>query len=140
MANDTLNAFAALMSALAAFAALAVALMSHNQSKKWPRPLNDGVPQEIRHVLVPFFVLYSDAFAAHRDGLLDERDWVGFSLELMHWSQKPTARRAWAAFRKQTWTEGFVDHVDKTIDGPAAYPGLGAHTSPAPAVDWPEPA
>lgn len=91
-------------------------------------------------MLVPFFVLYSDAFAAHRDGLLDERDWVGFSLELMHWSQKPTARRAWAAFRKQTWTEGFVDHVDKTIDGPAAYPGLGAHTSPAPAVDWPEPA
>lgn len=168
MDNDALNAIAALMSALAAFAALAVALMSHHQSKKASEVaqrisanamdltlqtrldpmypdlrrvlghLDDGVPQEIRNVLIPFFVLYSDAFAAHRDGLLDERDWTGFRLELTYWSQKPTARRAWSHFRKQTWTEGFVEHVDSTINGPKAYPSLDEKIV-KPVVEWPDP-
>jgi hypothetical protein len=100
--------------------------------------LEDGVPHQIRHILIPFFVLFSDAFAAHRDGLLDERDWVGFSRELAYWAQKPPARRAWQAFRQQTWTDGFADHVDAVLAGPPAYPELREYEGKAPAIVWPE--
>lgn len=97
--------------------------------------LDDGVPLEIREALVPFFVLYSDAFAAHRDGLLDDRDWHGFSTELLNWAQKPNARRAWAAFRQQEWTEGFIEYLDDALDGPPAYPRLQCNSHP-PEVHW----
>lgn len=83
-------------------------------------------------------MLFSDAFGAHRDGLLDERDWKGFGRELAYWTQKPTARRAWRAFRQQTWTEGFVDHVDSIIDGPLAYPDLQELGTVPPEITWPE--
>lgn len=100
--------------------------------------LEDGVPLEIRNVLIPFFVLYSDAFAAYRDGLFDPRDWQGFERELAFWAQKPVARRAWRAFRKQTWTEGFADHVDSVMAGPPAYPSLADARTSEPTVLWPE--
>src|SRR5680860_997307 len=97
------------MSAIAALAALTVAWLSMKQSqlvaeatrrqcanaldaelqsrldpmypglRKVLGHLEDGVPRDIRHVLIPFFVLFSDAYAAHRDGLLDRRDWIGFA-------------------------------------------------------------
>jgi hypothetical protein len=167
MSNDVLIATATTMSAIAAIAALSVAWMSLRESRRasdaakrqsahamdltlqsrldpmYPDlrkvlgHLEDGVPHDIRHVLIPFFVLFSDAFAAHRGGLLDERDWKGFSLELIYWSQKPTAARAWRAFRQQIWTEGFVEYVDSVIDGPLPYPDLVELDLIAPEITWP---
>lgn len=99
--------------------------------------LDDGIPSEIREVLIPFFVLFSDAYAAHREGLLDHKDWHGLSTELLYWAQKSHARRAWQALRLQEWTEGFVDYVDSSIDGPAAYPRLVEFDARPPAVEWP---
>lgn len=155
------------MSAVAAIAAFAVALMSLRESRRIAEVANrrsahamdltlqsrldplypdlrrvlghveDGVPKQIRDTLIPFFVLYSDAFAAHRDGLLDSRDWDGFGQELAYWAQKPHARRAWKAFRQQTWTDGFADHVDATLSGPPAYPLLVEFEVDSPVVDWP---
>ncbi len=148
------NAISAAMSAVAAIAALAVAFMGLLQSRRQSQAskrqtaraiddalqsrldpmyeglrktlghLEDGVPHEIRHVLIPFFVLYSDAFGAHRDGLTDERDWQGLSQELAYWAQKPIARQAWVSFRQQSWTLGFEAHVDSVLAGPPAYPNL----------------
>lgn len=166
MNANQLNVLAATMSAVAAVAALAVAWLSLRESRRafeismreranaldaafqgrldpmYPDlrrtlgRLDDGVPEAIRNTLIPFFVLYSDAFAAHRDRLLDERDWQGFERELAYWAQKPTARRAWAVFRLQTWTEGFVDHVDEVLAGPPAYPDIPDHMVAAPEVIW----
>jgi hypothetical protein len=99
--------------------------------------LDDGVPREIRHILIPFFVLYSDAFAAHRHGLLGDADWEGFGRELAYWAQKPIARRAWKSFRLQTWTEGFVAHVDAVLEGPPAYPGVQEMASEPTEITWP---
>ena len=170
MSNDAMSVLAAGMSAIAALAALLIAWLGLRESRRaWAEArrhsahamdltlqtrldpmypelrhvlghLDDGVPREIRDVLIPFFVLFSDAFAAHRDGLLDERDWIGLSCELAYWAQKPTARRAWQAFSRQTWTGGFVEHVDSVLDGPPAYPGVSdAEANPAgTGVAWPE--
>lgn len=168
MSGEWLNAISAAMSAVAAIAALIIAWLGLREGKRAREehvrrsahemdallqsrldPLypglrkvlghvEDGVPREIRDVLIPFFVLYSDAFAAHRDGLLDHRDWIGFKQELAYWSQKPTARRAWMAFRQQTWTDGFVDHVDRVLAGPPAYPELQETHVSEPEVHWPE--
>lgn len=154
MSNDAMSVLAAGMSAIAALAALMVAWLSLREARRASADakrqsahamdltlqsrldpmypglrhvlghLDDGVPGEVRNVLIPFFVLFSDSYAAHRDGLLDERDWRGLSCELAYWAQKPTARRAWQAFRCQTWTDGFVDHVDAVLDGPPAYPDV----------------
>jgi hypothetical protein len=100
--------------------------------------LEDGVPHEIRQVLIPFFVLYGNAYAAHRDGLLDDRDWNGFERELAYWAQKPTARRAWTAFSQQTWTHGFADHMQQVHSGSAAYPNLIENSAQSPEVVWPD--
>lgn len=155
------------MSALAAFAALVVAWLTLRETRRaldaerrasahamdsalqarldpmYPDlrrvlgHLDDGVPREIRHVLIPFFVLFSDAFSAHRSGLLSEHDWSGLGRELAYWAQKPTARRAWQAFRLQTWTDGFTEHVDQVIAGEPAYPGIQDLESDSPAFEWP---
>lgn len=154
MTGEVLNVVAAAMSAVAALAALAVAWLSLRDSRRsvamYEREraaamdasfqarldplypdlrrilgrLDDGVPEHIRHVLLQFFVLYSDCFAAYRDGLLNNRDWRGLERELAFWAQKPTARRAWAAFSRQEWTDGFAGHMDAVLTGPAAYPNL----------------
>lgn len=167
MSADSLNAISAAASALAAFAALTVGWLTLHESRRVAAAtkkqnahaldaalqsrldpmysglrsvlghLEDGVPQEIRHVLIPFFVLYSDAFAAHRDGLLDERDWLSFERELAYWAQKPVARRAWQAFRKQTWTHGFAEHIDAVQCGPPAYPDVIETEVSQPSVPWP---
>lgn len=166
MNSDQLNVLAATMSAVAAVAALFVAWISLRESRRafqiqmreranamdaefqrrldpmYPDlrrvlgRLDDGVPEPIRHVLIPFYVLYSDVFAAHRDGLLDERDWVGLERELAYWAQKPAARRAWEVFRLQTWTAGFADHVDGVMTGPPAYPDIPDHMVAPPEVEW----
>jgi hypothetical protein len=163
-----MNAFAAAMSAVAALAALAIGWMSLRESRKVAEAarrqsahsldaalqsrldpmydglrdvlghLEDGVPREIRNVLIPFFVLYSDAFAAHRDGLLDQRDWTGLQCELAYWAQKPVARRAWKAFSQQTWTDGFAEHVESVLAGPPAYPSLREVPGKPPTLHWPE--
>jgi hypothetical protein len=168
MSTNGLSALAAAMSAVAALAALAVGLLALVDSRRAAEAtrrqiahsldvtlqsrldpmypdlravlgdLEDGVPKEIRSVLIPFYVLYSDAFAAHRDGLLDERDWLGFERELAYWAQKPTARRAWQAFRQQTWTDGFVDHVDSVHSGAPAYPNVQETCAAQPTVTWPD--
>ena len=168
MSSEVLNALAACMSALAALAALAVAWISVRESRRNAEDLKrqsahamdltlqsrldpmypelrralghveDGVPRAIRNILIPFFVLYSDAYAAHRDALLDERDWVGLSQEMAYWAQKPVARRAWSAFRDQTWTEGFADHVDQVLAGPPAYPDLREARESRPEIPWPD--
>jgi len=154
MTSEELNAISAAGAAIAAIAALVVALLSLRQSARQAEAtrrqtsraiddslqsrldpmypalrstlgqLDDGVPQEIRLVLIPFFVLYSDAFGAHRDGLIDDRDWKGFAQELAYWAQKPIARKAWSHFRQQSWTVGFADHVDAVLAGPPAYPNV----------------
>ncbi len=166
LTDNALNAAAATMSAVAAIAALIVAWLTLRQSqqaaefnrKQIARALDDsfqarldpmyaglrmslghiedGIPREIRHILIPFFVLFSDAFGAHRDGLLDDRDWNGLSQELAYWSQKPVARRAWDAFRQQTWTLGFKEHVDSVLAGPPAYPDLRELDSTEPELRW----
>lgn len=168
MSGDQLNALAASMSAIAALAALAVAGLSLRDSRRFMElqkreranamdalfqarldpmypdlrrilgRLDDGVPEPIRNVLVPFFVLYSDAYGAYRDGLLDDRDWRGFERELAFWAQKPHARRAWEAFSRQTWTEGFAEHMTAVLDGPSAYPNLEESSFCAPEVAWPD--
>lgn len=161
------NIVAAAMSAVAAVAALVVAWMSFRQSqqtaelarKQIARSLDDsfqarldpmypglrrslghvedGVPKEIRNILIPFFVLFSDAFGSHRDGLLDARDWSALSQELSYWSQKPPARRAWEAFRQQGWTEGFREYVDSIMAGAPAYPELQELADASPEIHWP---
>lgn len=166
LTDNALNAAAAAMSAVAAVAALIVAWLTLRQShraaefsrKQIARSLDDsfqarldpmyaglrlslghiedGVPRHIRHILIPFFVLFSDAFGAHRDGLLDDRDWAGLSQELAYWSQKPVARRAWESFRRQTWTEGFKEHVDSVLAGPPAYPDLEELEATGPELLW----
>lgn len=166
MSNEVLSLITALMSAIAAFAALGVAALSLRQSnnvavaarKQTARAiddslqsrldpmypglrrvlghLEDGVPQEIRNVLIPFFVLFSDAFGAHRDGLVDDRDFAGFAQELSYWSQKPAARKAWMAFRQQSWTEGFADYVDTVLAGALAYPDLKEVSDVEPEASW----
>jgi len=165
---DALNAFAATMSAVATCAALGIGWISHRESKRSAEAarrkcandldaalqlrldpmypglrsvlghVEDGVPQEIRNVLIPLFVLYSDAFAAHRDGLLDHRDWVGFERELAYWVQKPVARRAWRAFRRQTWTDGFAEHIESVHSGEPAYPELRETQQGPPSIHWPD--
>lgn len=165
LSNEMLNVLAASMSAVAAVAALIVAALSLRQSAKAAEAtrrhsaramddslqsrldpmypdlrrilghLDDGVPREIRHVLIPFFVLYSDAYGAYRDDLLNKRDWEGIAHEMAYWAQKPTARRAWEVFRLQTWTEGFVEHVDAVLAGAPIYPDL-EDGAVAPDVAW----
>lgn len=168
MNADELNAVAAAASAVAAVSALVVALVSMRASQRLAAEvrrrdahsldsqvqarleplypglravlghLEDGVPKEIRSVLIPFFVLYSDAFAAHRDGLLNDRDWRGLQCELAYWAQKPIARRAWAAFQQQEWSDGFADHIAAVHCGPPAYPHLQEVPGGHPSIHWPE--
>jgi hypothetical protein len=163
---ESWNAVAAIASALAAGAALAIGCVSLRQSREvalegrrrsahaldsafqsrldplYPGlgavlgSLEDGVPLEVREVLVPFYVLFSDAYAAHRDGLMSDRDWEGMRSELAHWAQRPNAVRAWQAFRQQRWTEGFVEFIDDIHSGPCAYPDLVEHRDPRPTVVW----
>jgi hypothetical protein len=165
---EVLNTISAAMAALSAFALCAITMLAVretrraeiNRRKETARALDekfqtrldplyeglrsvlghleDGVPKPIRSVMIPFFVLYSDAYAAHRDGLLDEHDWRGFDRELLFWAQKPVAKRAWRAFRQQEWTEGFADYVDRNIEGPPAYPNLTEVGEFAPDIEWPE--
>lgn len=167
MSIEAMSVLASAMSAVAALAALAVGWMSLVQSRRSSEAtrrqsahamdstlqarmdplypglravlghLEDGVPREVRDVLIPFFVLFSDAFAAHRDGLLDDRDWLN-GTEFAYWAQKPTARRSWLAFREQVWTAGFVEHVDLILDGAPAYPNVHEHTSTSPEFVWPQ--
>lgn len=162
-----LNIAAATMSAIAAVAALVVAGMTYRQSQQTAElgrrqiarslddsfqsrldpmypglrrslgHVEDGVPKEIRNILIPFFVLFSDAFGSHRDGLLDARDWSALSQELAYWSQKPPARRAWKAFRQQGWTEGFKEYVDAIMAGGPAYPELQELADVSPEIHWP---
>lgn len=98
--------------------------------------IDDGVPVTIRSVLIPFFVLYADAFAAWRDGILPEAEWRGFGLELANWAQREPARRAWQVFRNQEWTDGFVEHVDAVLEGPPAYPRMHGVTVVPPTEVW----
>jgi hypothetical protein len=165
---DVLNAVAAGMSAVAALAALCIAVLSLRESRRvetlrqchasnekdavfmsrledlYPQlrkllgHLEDGVPQHVRGPLISFFILYADAYSAHRDGLLDHRDWASLGDELAYWAQKPTARRGWRAFRQQTWAAGFVDHVDLVLAGPQIYPDIIDKVVPPPDVGWPE--
>lgn len=165
MTGDYLNVLSTALAAVAALAALVVAVLSLRQSRRqleaerlrtaraiddslqsrldpmYPElrrtlgHMQDGVPHEIRQVLVPFFVLYSDAYGAHRDGLVDARDWDGFAQELAYWAQKPISRRAWSQLRKQTWTDGFVVFVDGILAGPPAYPDVTEVTTPT-LAEW----
>ncbi len=155
MSNNVLNVVAASMSSVAAIAAWRVAWlslkdsraaaksskqqMSHALNQSFQTRLDpmypglrellggpdDGVPIHVRSVLVPFFVLCSDTFAAKRDNLIDTRDWNAFNLELSYWAQQPLAAETWASFRRQEWTDGFVAHMDCVIAGAPAYPKLG---------------
>lgn len=168
MNPDWINVFAAACSALAAFFAWWIALVSLRDSRVLAEearrrdaqaleaslqarldPLypglravlgstDDGVPLEIRSVLIPFFVLYADAFAAHRDGILSDAEWGGLGVEFVHWAQRPVARRAWEAFRRQEWTDGFGAHVDDVLSGPAAYRGMEGLPFSPPSIPWPE--
>lgn len=168
MSANALNAIAAAMSAVAALAALAIGWVTLRESQRQAAAakrqaahnfdaalqgrldpmypalrdvlghLEDGVPSEIRNALIPFFVLYSDAYAAHRDGLLNDHDWIGFERELAYWAQRPVARRAWAVFSRQTWTAGFAEHMEAVLSGPAAYPNLAEVGPASPKIVWPE--
>jgi hypothetical protein len=101
--------------------------------------IDDGVPLEVRRVLIPFFVLYADAFAAYRDGVLPDDAWNGFGTELANWAQREPARRAWQVFRRQEWTDGFVEHVDGVLAGAPAYPRMSDISLIEPTVRWPRP-
>ena len=166
MSVESWNAVAAIASAVAAAAALAIGCVSLRQSRDaalenrrrsahvmdsalqarldplYPGlrdvlgHLEDGVPFEIRQVLIPFYVLFSDAYAAHRDGLLSDRDWESMRSELAYWAQKPPSVRAWQAFRQQQWTDGFVEFIDAIHVGPRAYPDLVEHGSGQPSIVW----
>lgn len=166
MSSQGLSLLAAIFSAIATVAAMVVAIVSLRDSRIHARraalldeqhleaalqarldPLypglrgvlgtvDDGVPREVRDVLIPFFVLYADAFAAHRDGLLSKSAWAGLGTELANWAQKERGRRAWQIFRKQEWTEGFVDYVDEVMAGPRAYPGMDGVSEMPPTVPW----
>ena len=166
MSAEHLNVIAAIASAIAAFFASWVAARSHAEAKRssseaarreafaieerlqgrldplYPGlravlgTVDDGVPVEIRSVLIPFFVLYADAFAAHRDGILPDAEWRGFGTELANWAQREPARRAWAIFRRQEWTDGFVDYVDGVLAGPPAYPGMTGVALREPTTLW----
>jgi GNAT superfamily N-acetyltransferase len=95
---------------------------------------SDEIPSAIRSVLMPFYVLYSDAFAAHRDNLLGSRDNTGLLDEFAFFAQRPAARSAWTEFRSYTWPEHFRDHVDRVMLAACPYGGLPVDHPP---VDWP---
>lgn len=154
MSSEHLAAISTVAAAIASIAALAVAALSYRMSKAaeaarrvqaahdfdaavtarlealYPDmrrafgTVDDGIPPRVRDVVVPFFVLYSDAWKAHKDGLITDRDWVGLGAEFRYWAQKPVGRAAWKALRDQTWAEGFKPHVDEVLTGPRAYPDL----------------
>lgn len=166
MTPETLNVIAASAAAAAAFFAWWVAVLGLRESRRsslesarreahaveaqlqarldplYPGlravlgTVDDGVPVTVRSVLIPFFVLYADAYAAYRDGILPEAAWRGFGLELANWAQRDPARRAWAVFRNQEWTDGFVDHVDAVMQGPPAYPRMTGTRLNPPTVPW----
>jgi hypothetical protein len=167
LSDNTLSALAAALSAITALVAVAIgwislretrraedlrrSLASHERDASLSARLdalypdlrrilghpNDGVPQEIRSPLISFFVLYADAYVAQRDGVLDNRDWASIGEELAYWAQRPTARRAWQAFKVQTWATGFVEYIDSVLAGPVVYPEI-SNDDTAPEVNWPE--
>lgn len=154
MSPDQLAAFSTAAAAVSGVAALAVTYMSYRMSTEaeaarkvhsaheldaaftsrlealYPGmraalgSVEDGIPDELREVVVPFFILYSDAWKAHNDGLLADGDWEGLGAELRYWAQKPVAREAWSRLRLQTWAQGFGAHVDDVMNGARAYPDL----------------
>lgn len=167
MSDTALNVLATVLSALAALIAVLIggmslretrrsealrrSLSSHEQDAAFSARLdnlypdlrrilgspNDGVPTEIRGPLISLFVLFADAYVARRDGVLDDRDWASIGQELGYWGQRPTARRAWQAFKAQSWADGFVEYIDSVLDGPVIYPFICADEV-NPDVNWPE--
>lgn len=79
--------------------------------------VEDGLDPDVRSVLVPFLLLYSQVWSANREGLFDFPDWNGLRAELGYWTRKPVARDGWVHLRSQVsaWPEGFVDHVDGVL-------------------------
>lgn len=73
---------------------------------------DDGIPAALRKTLMRFFVLYSDAFAADRDGLLGSSDNAPMLDEFDFWAQQPAGRSAWEVFAAYSWPQGFAEHVD----------------------------
>jgi GNAT superfamily N-acetyltransferase len=94
----------------------------------------DQTPPGIRDVLLPFFVLFSDVFAADRDHLLGNVDNRAFLDEFAFWAQRPGCRSAWVALREQSWPTGFVTYVDNALLMPSPYPTIQLGR---PEIEWP---
>jgi hypothetical protein len=86
--------------------------------------VTDSVPPDIRDVMLPFLVLYSQVWVAHQQKLFPDANWQGMRPEFAYWMRKPAARSAWQIMRRyrDAWPEGFVAHVDLelTKDPPLA--------------------
>jgi hypothetical protein len=167
LADTTLNALATALSAFAALIAVTIAwvslretrraeglrrsVASHEHDASFSARLdslypdlrkilgypNDGVPSGIRGPLISLFVLFADAYVARRDGVLDDRDWASIGQELGYWAQRPTARRAWQAFKVQSWAAGFAEYIDTVLNGPTIYPEICLEEK-IPDVNWPD--
>jgi hypothetical protein len=166
LSDSTLNALATALSAFAALTAVLIgwvslretrraealrrSIASHEHDASFSARLdalypelrrilghpNDGVPSEIRGPLISLFVLFADAYVSRRDGVLTDRDWASIGQELGYWAQRPTARRAWEAFKVQSWADGFVEYVDSVINGSTIYPEICVDEK-IPNVNWP---
>lgn len=79
--------------------------------------VGDGVDPAIRDVMLPFLVLYSQVWAAHRNDLFPDANWQGLRPEFAYWIRKESARSAWAIMRRycDAWPDGFVEHVDEEL-------------------------
>ncbi|MGB7963252.1 MAG: hypothetical protein WCF12_09900, partial [Propionicimonas sp.] len=125
MNTDALNALAAVLSAIAAIFAVVISALSIRELRRiderarrrefnqrdealqlrlealYPHlysvfgvPL-DSIPTGFRPAIVSFFGLYADAFTAHRDGLLAERDAIQFLDEFDWWLGSENGRSLW---------------------------------------------
>ncbi|MGM0385466.1 MAG: GNAT family N-acetyltransferase [Actinomycetota bacterium] len=84
----------------------------------------DRIPSRLRSAVVGFFGLYADAYTAHRDSLLPERDSLAFLEEFDWWVGSENGKTLWEQLRCQSWPVGFIEHVDSAAQRPRAYAGL----------------
>lgn len=89
----------------------------------------DQIPTRLRPSVVSFFGLYADAFTAHRDGLLPEKDAQAFLEEFDWWLGSPNGSHLWTQLRSQSWPDGFIEHVDAVPSTARPYGELGNRPS-----------
>lgn len=80
----------------------------------------DQIEPSLRGTVYRLVVLHSLAFSSRDAGVLTTDAWDPIDRECLYWLNRPDGRRVWrAAFAHQAafWPHGYVDHVNKGLDG-----------------------